>query len=152
LDCLAQTGDEILIEHPHDYAHLRMDAPHHKGRRDVHEIVAGEYQDAARVGNARMFEDLMASAIAANQEHVLQPAVIFRAGVIDDDNGQAGRTEIFQDPRADSPKTAENDGFGIHFRLFAVGIQPLVPKELSIPRECVSCYDTKGFAIVLHTA
>ena len=45
---LSEPGDEVLVEHAQDDAHVGVERPHHEHRGDVEQIVAGEDEDAAR--------------------------------------------------------------------------------------------------------
>jgi len=67
VNCLAEARDEVLIEHPHDDAHVGIEAADHQRRGDVDEIVAGEDEHAAGAGYARLFEHVPASAVAADE-------------------------------------------------------------------------------------
>src|SRR5439155_26777405 len=101
---------------------------------DVEEVVAGEDDDAAGLGDAGRLQVLAPPAVAADEADAAQPRVVAATGGVDDDDGQVGRQQVFQHAPADAAEAAQDDGL-FHHATRGVALWE-VPRRDSVDETC----------------
>src|SRR5262249_62413120 len=69
----AEPRDQVLIEHADDDAHVGTDAANQEGRGKVHQVVAGDDDDAAGLGEVGFLQDVALPAIALKEAGGAEP-------------------------------------------------------------------------------
>ena len=110
VDRLAEPGEQVLVEHAQDDADLAVEAAHEQGRRDVEQIVGGQHEDAARVGDVRLLEDFAPPTVAAHQPGTAETRIVGLADGVDDDDREPGLVQVFEDTRTHPAQAAEDEG------------------------------------------
>ena len=87
----------------------RGNGPHGEGGGDVEEVVVGQNEDAAAIGDAGRFQHVAAAAIAVHKAGAAEAGVVEPADIVHDDDGQAGPPQGFQNARTHAAETAQDD-------------------------------------------
>ena len=106
---LAEPAEQVLVEHAHHDAHVGMEGADHESGGDVEQVVAGQDEDAAAIGDAGRLQYVAAPAVAGHQARPLQTRVVGAAGGVHDDDGQVGGPQIVQDARPHPTEAAQDD-------------------------------------------
>jgi hypothetical protein len=82
----AEASEEVLVEQAEDNANPRMDGADHQRGGDIDEVIIGENQDAACLGDIGSFQHGTLAAIAVDESCPPQTFVVGRTTIIDDDD------------------------------------------------------------------